>query len=110
MSVDEWYAVSGEWPPPELRLRGALLRGAGHARRREFFAAYRAFLDASRTAAAGDQREFARGLVHLAAAGYKRARGDEPGASRQHAHARRRLEPFRPSYLDVEVDELLGTL
>jgi hypothetical protein len=44
--------------------------------------------------AAGSDRELARGLAHLAAAGHKRRLGDERGCERQLAHARQRLEPF----------------
>lgn len=106
---DQWLEqgdVSRPWPPPEYRLRAALSRGAGHLARGEFFAALRAFADASH-AADGEEREFSRGLFHLAAAGYKLKRGDERGYARQLAHARRRLEPFVPRHRDLEVAELL---
>ena len=79
-------------------------RGTRHLRKSEFFVAYEAFGFALDVAEDYDL-EFIRGLRHLAAAGYKRQRGDERGARRQLDHAKRRLAPFRHSQCDV--DELL---
>jgi predicted metal-dependent hydrolase len=80
-----------EWLPREEQLRLTLLRGKRWLRTDDCFQAYRAFLDAGPLADGPDERELVRGLVHLAAACYKRKRGDERGAERQLAHARRRL-------------------
>lgn len=55
-----------------------------------------------------EERELVRGLLHLAAAGYKRADGDERGAERQLAHARRRLAGFLPEASGVDVTGLLA--
>ena len=54
--------------------------------------------------------ELARGLFHLAAAGYKGLSGDPDGKLRQLAHARRRLAPFLPRHdaLDLDLAELLA--
>jgi hypothetical protein len=48
------------------------------------------------------------GLSHLAACGYKRAAGDERGAERQLAHARRRLAPFLPEARRLDVSGLIA--
>jgi hypothetical protein len=72
-----------EWPPPEARRQGAIWRAEAHLERQEYAAAAAAlegFHDAE-----------ARGLHHLAAAGYKLQEGDLERARRQLAHARRRL-------------------
>ena len=52
----------------------------------------------------------ARGLFHLAAAGYKGLSGDADGKLRQLAHARRRLASLLPRHdaLDLELAELLA--
>jgi hypothetical protein len=57
--------------------------------------------------ASGADHELARGLAHLAAAGYKRQIGDERGSDRQLAHARRRLEPFLPEARRLDLAGLL---
>jgi hypothetical protein len=57
--------------------------------------------------AAGADRELARGLAHLAAAGHKRRLGDERGCGRQLAHARRRLAPFLPGTRHLDLAGLL---
>jgi hypothetical protein len=96
-----------EWPPPEARFRAALWRGESHFDRREFFQAYRAFVDAA-SAAAPAELELARGLAHLAAAGYKHEEGDARGAARQLEHARRRIEPYLgQGEVDVDAARLL---
>jgi hypothetical protein len=46
-------------------------------------------------------------LLHLAAAGYKREAGDERGAGRQHRHALRRLETFRPMARRLQLEEII---
>lgn len=57
--------------------------------------------------------ELARGLFHLAVAGFKGLAGDPPGKERQLGHARRRLAPFGPIYddeLELELAELLAAV
>jgi hypothetical protein len=95
-------------PAPDL-VQGALFVGEAHLRKAEFFHAYRSFVRAA-TAAEGSDRELARALAHLAAAGYKRARGDERGAARQLAHARRRLAPFLPEARRLDLTALLASV
>jgi predicted acyl esterase len=72
-----------EWPPPEARRQGAIWRAEGHLERQEYAAAA--------SALEGLHDPEARGLHHLAAAGYKLQEGDLESARRQLAHARRRL-------------------
>lgn len=105
-SIDDWHRVEEEWPPRELRFKAALRRGAGHLQGGEQFAAYRAFAEAS-AGAVGEDRELARGLVHLAAASYKRRLRDERGCARQLEHARRRLGPFLPTARGIDIASLL---
>jgi hypothetical protein len=95
-----------EWPPPAARYRAALWRAEAHFERREWFAAARALAEAARVAPP-EERELVRGLVHLAAAGYKRAAGDPARADRQLAHARRRLAPYLPKHRDLDLAALL---
>jgi hypothetical protein len=83
--------------------------GEAHLRKGEWFHAQRTFTRAAAMAVGAD-RELALGLRHLAAAGYKRLQGDERGAGRQLAHARRRLSPFLPEARRLRVDELLSRL
>jgi hypothetical protein len=82
-----------DWLPPEDRVRITLRRGVRLLERGDYVQASRAFLLAERWAAP-DERELVRGLVHLAAAGERRRRGEPDRAERQLAHARRRLAPF----------------
>src|SRR5262245_60377221 len=72
-----------EWPPPDARRRAAIWRAEGHLERQEYAAAADAL--------AGLYDEEARGLHHLAAAGFRVQCGDLERARRQLASARRRL-------------------
>lgn len=89
-------ALEEEWPPPGAAYRGALFFGEAHLRKREYLKAVRHFRRAADAATTDADRELARALVHLAAAGQKRRTGDSRGCERQLAHARRRLAPFLP--------------
>jgi predicted metal-dependent hydrolase len=93
-----------DWLPREEQLRLTILRGKRWLRTSDYFQAYRAFVDAEPFAADEDERELVRGLVHLAAAGYKRKRGDGRGAERQLAHARRRLAPHGDRLAGLGID------
>ena len=98
--------AGGEDPTTVDLVQGALFVGESQLRRRDYFHAHRAFLRAA-AAAEGADRELARGLVHLAAAGYKGARGDQRGAGRQLAHSRRRLAPFLPQARRLDLVSLV---
>jgi hypothetical protein len=93
-----------DWPPRSNRLRPALWRAEGHLERGEYAAAANALEETFGLA----EDAFARGLYHLAAAGYKRAQGDGARAERQLAHARRRLAPFLPELAEVDGAAMLA--
>jgi predicted metal-dependent hydrolase len=95
-----------DWLPAERRLELALARGRRLLERGDCFQAYRAFL-AAEEAAGPAERELVRGLVHLAAACHKRRSGDERGADRQLAHARRRLAAYGAEARGVPLAALL---
>jgi hypothetical protein len=95
-------------PPAELRLRAALWDAERHILRREFAAAAGALEGV--LAVAGDQTELVRGLLHLAAAGYRAQAGEPLRARRQLEHARRRLGPFLPARGDVDLAGLLAAV
>jgi hypothetical protein len=95
-----------EWPPPEARLQGILWRAEGHLFRGEYGQASRALDEAAGLGA----DELARGLRHLAAAGWRLGNGEPERARRQLAHARRRLAPFLPESREVEVARLLEAI
>jgi hypothetical protein len=88
--------------------QGALFVGDSHLRKREWFHAVRAFERAAQLACSPQDRELARGLLHLAAAGYKGMAGDERGAERQRRRAARRLAPFLPASRRLDVGSLLA--
>jgi len=95
------------WPPREAVFQGALYYGKTNLARGDYGHAYRQFTRAAAVAPSPADRELARGLVHLAAAGYKRAGGDDRGAARQLERARRRLEPFLPAAWNLDLAALL---
>jgi hypothetical protein len=100
-------ASATDGAPATDLVQGALFVGESHLRRREWFQAARAFARAARLAQERRDSELARGLLHLAAVGYKREVGDERGAGRQLRHALRRLEAFRPVARRLELEELI---
>ena len=104
--LDSWYG-RGASEFAQLGARGALLSGANHLTRREYFAAYSSF---RRAAAAVDRQEARRirGLVHAAAAGVKLRLGDSRGAARQLERARSRLGEGPPTLASVDVDAVLA--
>ncbi|MEZ5099853.1 MAG: hypothetical protein R3C15_08685 [Thermoleophilia bacterium] len=110
MNIAEWYErAAQEWPPRDLAFKAALRRGAQELLTRGYGRASRAFADASRLAE-GDDRELARGLVHLAAAGHRLKAGEADSATRQLAHARRRLAPALGRTDPVDVASLVAAV
>jgi predicted metal-dependent hydrolase len=75
-------------------------------RRGEFFAAHEELEDAWR-AAGPEERDFYQGLVHVAVAWYQAGRGNRVGCERQLAKAARRLGPFAPAHLGVDLASVL---
>jgi predicted metal-dependent hydrolase len=75
----------------------------------EFFAAHEDLEDAWR-AAEPAERDFLQGLVHVAVAWYQAGRGNRVGCERQLEKARRRLTPYGPAHLGVDIATLLVQL
>jgi predicted metal-dependent hydrolase len=75
-------------------------------RRREYFAAHEELEDAWR-AAEPAERDFYQGLVHVTVAWYQAGRGNRVGCERQLEKAARRLGPYAPEHLGVNVSSLL---
>jgi uncharacterized protein len=75
-------------------------------RRGEFFAAHEE-LELAWRAAPPEERDFYQGLVHVAVAWYQAGRGNRVGCERQLEKAERRLGPFAPRHLGVDVASVL---
>lgn len=75
-------------------------------RRGAFFEAHEE-LELAWRAAPPEERDFYQGLVHVAVAWYQAGRGNRVGCERQLAKARRRLAPFAPEHLGVDVAGVL---
>jgi uncharacterized protein len=90
-----------------LESRSHLLSGLDLIRSRDFFAAHEE-LELAWRAAAADERDFFQGLVHVAVAWYQAGRGNRRGCERQLEKAVRRLTPFAPEYLGVDVTAVLA--
>ena len=84
-----------------------LVTGLDLIRRGEFFAAHEELEDVWR-AAEPAERDFYQGLVHVAVAWYQAGRGNRVGCERQLEKAARRLGPYAPEHLGVDVASVLG--
>jgi predicted metal-dependent hydrolase len=73
----------------------------------EYFAAHEE-LEVAWRAAPTAERDFYQGLVHVAVAWYQARRGNRVGCERQLEKAERRLSPYAPSHLRVDVSGLVG--
>jgi hypothetical protein len=67
-------------------------------------------LEAPWLRAAEPQRSFLKGLIHVAVALLHYQRGNAHGARVKGRSARRYLDPFRPAYAGIAVDDLLRQL
>src|SRR3954470_16923349 len=85
--------------------RPHLERGLELIRARSFFEAHEE-LELAWRAAPPEERDFYQGLVHVAASWYQAGRGRAIGAQRQIAEALRRLEPYEPEHLGLDVEAL----
>ena len=56
------------------------------------------------------ERDFLQGLVHVAVAWLHAERGNRNGCERQLVKAERRLDGYRPSHRDTDVDALLANI
>ena len=75
-------------------------------RQGEYFAAHEVLEDVWR-AAEPEERDFFQGLVHVAVAWYQAGRGNSVGCERQLEKAARRLGPYAPEHLGVDVTAIL---
>jgi uncharacterized protein len=80
--------------------------GLEHIRGGRFFEAHEE-LELAWRAADEDERDFYQGLVHVAVAWYQAGRGRPVATSRQLEKAARRLGPYAPAHLGVDVESLL---
>ena len=85
----------------------SLERGLDLMRSEQWFEAHEELEDEWRDAA-GPERDFLQGLVHVTVAWHHAARGNAPGASRQLEKAARRLGPYAPLHRGVNVAAVLG--
>jgi len=84
----------------------SLEAGLDLIRRGEYFAAHEVLEDVWR-AAEPAERDFYRGLVHVAVAWYQAGRGNRVGCERQLEKAARRLGPYAPEHEGVDVASVL---
>jgi uncharacterized protein len=75
-------------------------------RRGEYFAAHEE-LELAWRAAEPEERDFYQGLVHVTVAWYQAGRGNRNGCARQLEKAQRRLGPYAPAHLGVDVADVL---
>jgi len=87
--------------------RSHLVSGLDLIRSRDFFAAHEE-LELAWRSAAPDERDFFQGLVHVAVAWYQAGRGNRRGCERQLEKAVRRLTPYAPEHLGVDVAAVLA--
>ncbi len=85
----------------------SLAEGLELMRRERWFDAHEE-LETAWRAADPDERDFYQGLVHVTVAWHHAAGANARGAAGQLRKARTRLERYRPSHRDVDVDRVLG--
>jgi predicted metal-dependent hydrolase len=99
--------VNDAGPGPASRQVDVWLRlGLDLIRQREYFRAHEE-LELAWRAAAPEERDFFQGLVHVAVAWYQAGRGNRVGCDRQLEKAARRLRPYAPAHLGVDVEDVL---
>ena len=84
-----------------------LRAGLSLIRAGRFFEAHEE-LELAWRAAPADERDFYQGLVHVAVAWYQAGRVNAVGTARQLGKATRRLAPFAPAHLGVDVADVLA--
>ncbi len=85
----------------------AYKQGLDHIRSGRYFEAHEE-LELAWRAAAPEEKDFFQGLVHVAVAWYQAGRARPVAAARQLEKAARRLGPFAPEHLGVDVDDVLA--
>ncbi len=83
-----------------------LRRGLRLMRLGRYFEAHEE-LELAWRAAPPEERDFYQGLVHVTVAWYQAGRGRPVGCSRQLEKARRRLAPYAPAHLGVDLAGVL---
>src|SRR5262245_26257361 len=78
--------------------------GVAHFNRGEYFEAHEVWEDWWNECPAADRR-FAQALIQAAVAVYHFGRGNHAGASRLFHSGRRYMQPYRPVYMGLDVDE-----
>lgn len=78
--------------------------GVAHFNRGEFFEAHEVWEDLWNECPAADRR-FVQALIQAAVAIYHLERGNHGGASRLFHSGRRYMQPYRPAYMGLDVDE-----
>jgi uncharacterized protein len=81
--------------------------GLERIRGSRFFEAHEE-LETAWRAAPAEERDFYQGLVHVAVAWYQAGRGRPIATARQLEKAARRLAPYAPSHLGVDVEDVLS--
>ena len=79
--------------------------GLAHIRAGRYFEAHEE-LELAWRAAVPEERDFFQGLVHVAVAWYQAGRGNPVGAARQLDKGLRRLEPYEPAHLGLDVTDI----
>src|SRR5207344_2884824 len=87
-------------------MEAAFKHGLDEIRAGRYFEAHEELEDAWRAAPA-EERDFYQGLVHVAVAWYQAGRGNRVGCERQLEKAARRLGPYAPEHLGVNVASIL---
>jgi hypothetical protein len=83
--------------------------GLAHLRAGRYFEAHEE-LELAWRAAAADERDFYQGLVHVAVAWYQAGRGNRAGTTRQLEKGLRRLAPYEPAHLGIDVARMRRSL
>jgi predicted metal-dependent hydrolase len=96
-------------PAEDFNITRDYREGLRLARSGDYFAAHEA-LEAAWRNAEPDERDFFQGLVHAVVFAYQSGRGREVGAERQREKALRRLTPYAPAHLGLDVERLLAAL
>jgi uncharacterized protein len=85
------------------------LAGIEMFNRGEFFEAHEVWEDLWHECASADRR-FYQALIQAAVAAYHWSRGNATGASRLYHSGRKYMEPFRPVYLGLAVDDFWNAM
>jgi len=91
--------------PPDARYRA----GIELFNRGEFFEAHEVWEDLWHECGSADRRFF-QALIQAAVSAYHHQRGNAAGANRLYHSGRKYMEPFRPVYLGLAIDDFWNAL